>query len=72
MAVPAPSALGEGSAAWIDTARSELVFKRKLTTFVGSLPMGKIAELNRALAAALDLSWAAEFPGVPPRFKNPS
>lgn len=33
-----------------------LMFKRKLTTFVGALPARKIAELNRALAVALELS----------------
>jgi mRNA interferase MazF len=33
-----------------------LMFKRKLTTFVASLPPGKLAELNRALSVALDLS----------------
>jgi mRNA interferase MazF len=32
-----------------------LMFKRKLTTFVASLPPGKVAELNRALAVALEL-----------------
>jgi mRNA interferase MazF len=32
-----------------------LVFKRKLTTFVASLPPRKVEELNRALAVALDL-----------------
>jgi mRNA interferase MazF len=32
-----------------------LMFKRKLTTLVGSLPPPKLAELNRALAIALDL-----------------
>lgn len=32
-----------------------LMFKRKLTTFVGSLPPPKRSELNRALAIALDL-----------------
>jgi mRNA interferase MazF len=32
-----------------------LMFKRKLTTFVASLPPRKLAELNRALAVALDL-----------------
>jgi mRNA interferase MazF len=33
-----------------------LMFKRKLTTFVASLPPLKVAELNRALAVALDLA----------------
>jgi mRNA interferase MazF len=33
-----------------------LMFKRKLTTFVASLPPRKVAELNRALAVALDLA----------------
>ncbi len=33
-----------------------LMFKRKLTTFVSSLPPRKIAELNRALAIALELA----------------
>lgn len=33
-----------------------LMFKRKLTTFVASLPPRKLAELNRALAVALDLA----------------
>lgn len=33
-----------------------LMFKRKLTTFVASLPPRKLAELNRALAVALDLT----------------
>ena len=33
-----------------------LMFKRNLTTFVASLPPGKVAELNRALAVALDLA----------------
>lgn len=33
-----------------------LMFKRKLTTFVASLPPRKLAELSRALAVALDLS----------------
>jgi mRNA interferase MazF len=32
-----------------------LMFKRKLTTFVASLPPQKVSELNRALAIALDL-----------------
>jgi len=32
-----------------------LMFKRKLTDFVGTLSLAKIAELNRALATALDL-----------------
>jgi len=32
-----------------------LMFKRKLTTFVASLPPRKLAELNRALAITLDL-----------------
>lgn len=32
-----------------------LMFKRKLTAFVSSLPPGKVAELSRALAVALDL-----------------
>ena len=32
-----------------------LMFKRKLTTFVASLPPRKLAELSRALAIALDL-----------------
>jgi mRNA interferase MazF len=32
-----------------------LMFKRKLTTFVASLPPRKLVELNRALAVALDL-----------------
>jgi len=32
-----------------------LMFKRKLTTFVASLPPRKLTELNRALAVALDL-----------------
>ena len=33
-----------------------LMFKRKLTTFVATLPPRKIVELNRALAVALDLA----------------
>ncbi len=33
-----------------------LMFKRRLTRFVSTLPAGKIQELNRALAIALDLS----------------
>jgi mRNA interferase MazF len=33
-----------------------LMLKRKLTTFVASLPPRKLAELNGALAAALDLA----------------
>jgi mRNA interferase MazF len=33
-----------------------LMFKRKLTTFVASLPPRKVEELNRALAVALDLA----------------
>lgn len=33
-----------------------LMFKRKLTAFVSSLPPRKLAELNRALALALDLA----------------
>jgi mRNA interferase MazF len=33
-----------------------LMFKRKLTTFVASLPPRKVTELNRALAVALDLA----------------
>jgi mRNA interferase MazF len=33
-----------------------LMFKRKLTTFVASLPARKLADLNRALAVALDLA----------------
>ena len=32
-----------------------LMFKRKLTTFVSCLPPRKLAELDRALALALDL-----------------
>ena len=32
-----------------------LMFERKLTRFIGSLPPRKIAELNRALAYALEL-----------------
>jgi len=32
-----------------------LMFKRKLTTFVASLPPPKVAELNQALSVALDL-----------------
>ena len=32
-----------------------LMLERKLTTFVASLPPRKLAELNRALAVALDL-----------------
>ena len=32
-----------------------LMFKRKLTTFVASLPPRKVEELDRALAVALDL-----------------
>jgi hypothetical protein len=32
------------------------MFKRKLTTFVVALPPRKVAELNRALAMALDLA----------------
>ena len=32
-----------------------LMFKRKLTGFIGSLPARKVAELNRALAIALEL-----------------
>jgi mRNA-degrading endonuclease toxin of MazEF toxin-antitoxin module len=35
-----------------------LMFKRKLTRFVGSLPPGKITELNHALAYALELGEA--------------
>ena len=33
-----------------------LMFKKKLTTFVASLPPRKVEELNRALAVALDLA----------------
>jgi mRNA-degrading endonuclease toxin of MazEF toxin-antitoxin module len=33
-----------------------LMFKRKLTTFVASLPPRKVEELNRALTVALDLA----------------
>lgn len=33
-----------------------LMFKRKLTTFVASLPPRKLEELNHALAVALDLA----------------
>jgi len=33
-----------------------LMFKRRLTRFVSTLSAGKIQELNRALAIALDLS----------------
>jgi mRNA interferase MazF len=33
-----------------------LMFKRKLTGFVSSLPPRKLSELNRALAIALDLA----------------
>ena len=33
-----------------------LMFKRKLTSFVASLPPRKLAELSRALAIALDLA----------------
>ena len=32
-----------------------LMFKRKLTSFVASLPPRKVSELNRAIAIALDL-----------------
>ena len=32
-----------------------LMFKRKLTTFVASLPAPKVAELDHALSVALDL-----------------
>jgi mRNA interferase MazF len=32
-----------------------LMFKRKLTSYVATLPPSKLAELGRALAAALDL-----------------
>jgi hypothetical protein len=32
------------------------MFKRKLTTFVAALPPRKLAELNGALAVALDLA----------------
>jgi mRNA interferase MazF len=32
-----------------------LLFKRNLTTFVGSLTAAKVAELDRAVAIALDL-----------------
>ena len=32
-----------------------LMFKRKLTAFVASLPPRKVSELNRAIAIALDL-----------------
>ena len=33
-----------------------LMFKRRLTTFVASLPPRKVEELNHALAVALDLA----------------
>ena len=33
-----------------------LLFKRKLTTFVALLPPRKLAELNRALAVALEIA----------------
>jgi mRNA interferase MazF len=33
-----------------------LMFKRRLTTFVASLPPRKLAEVSRALAVALDLT----------------
>jgi len=33
-----------------------LMFKRRLTTFVASLPARKVEELDRALAVALDLA----------------
>jgi len=33
-----------------------LMFKRKLTTFVASLPPRKVEELSRAVAVALDLA----------------
>lgn len=33
-----------------------LMFKRKLTHFVGALSAGKLEELNRALRYALDLT----------------
>ncbi len=33
-----------------------LMFKRRLTTFVASLPPRKVEELNQALAVALDLA----------------
>lgn len=33
-----------------------LMFKRKLTQFVASLPPRKLAELNRAVAVALDVA----------------
>jgi mRNA interferase MazF len=33
-----------------------LMFKRKLTTFVATLPPRKVEELDRALAVALDLA----------------
>jgi mRNA interferase MazF len=32
-----------------------LLFKRRLTTFVGALPPRRVADLDRALAVALDL-----------------
>lgn len=32
-----------------------LLFKRKLSRFVGMLPQRKLGELDRALAVALDL-----------------
>ncbi|MCK6555034.1 type II toxin-antitoxin system PemK/MazF family toxin [Candidatus Binatia bacterium] len=34
-----------------------LMFKSKLTHFVGMLPAAKLVELDRALACALDLRW---------------
>jgi mRNA interferase MazF len=33
-----------------------LMFKRRLTQFVASLPSSKVAELNKALVTALDLA----------------
>jgi len=44
-----------------------LMFKRRLTTLVGSLAASKRAELNHALAVALDLPREAASPARRPR-----
>jgi mRNA interferase MazF len=43
----------------VSTARCDfltLMFKSKLTTYVGTLPVAKLRKLDQALAVALDLS----------------
>ena len=57
------------------TARCDfltLMFKRKLTDFVGTLSAVKLASLNRALAQALEIPLSADQLGVDaPTFRRP-